>query len=102
MKNCPHLNTGSLPARLLILALLLTPAIFAEAEDPRAMEDLKQFEQDRTDAYAQQLEGYLQRWLVEEYPQRTAKAWNRDYSSVEAFLRSVEPNRGRWQKVIKP
>jgi hypothetical protein len=32
----------------------------------------------------------------------STKAWNRDYSSAEAFLKSVEPNRARWRKVIRP
>ena len=35
-------------------------------------------------------------------PSRAAKAWDRDYTSVEAFLKSVEPNRQRWRKVLKP
>ena len=39
---------------------------------------------------------------MDDYPGRAAKAWNRDYTSVEAFLASVEPNRQRWGKVIKP
>lgn len=102
MKDDSHLKTDPLLARLLILAFFLAPAAIVDAEDPRAVVDLKQFEQDRTDAYAQQLEGYLRNWLVEEYSQRAAKAWNRDYGSTEAFLKSVEPNRQRWQKVIKP
>jgi len=74
----------------------------ARAAEPGSPNDLKQFEQDRTDAYAAQLEAYLRHWLVEQYPERAAKAWNRNYSSTEAFLKSVEPNRQRWRKVIKP
>jgi len=81
------------------LAGLINPAVAAEL--PSA-DNLKEYEQDRTDAYAAQLEAYLRHWLVEQYPQRAAKAWNRDYSSEEAFLQSVEPNRERWRKVIKP
>jgi dienelactone hydrolase len=56
----------------------------------------------RSDAYARQLEGYLRHWLVEAYPERAAKAWNRDYSSPEALVKSVAPNRARWQKVLNP
>jgi len=55
----------------------------------------------RNDAYAKQLEDHLLKWLVEEYPARAAKAWQRDYSSVDAFVRSVEPNRERWRQVLK-
>jgi hypothetical protein len=40
---------------------------------------------------------------VDQYDNRAAKAWNRDYSSIDAFSRSVEQNRQRWQSVvIKP
>jgi len=59
-------------------------------------------EQRRTDAYAAQLERFLRDRMVKGYPKRAAKAWARDYSSVEAFLKSVEPNRSRWRAVIKP
>jgi len=65
-------------------------------------DDLKQFEEDRTDAYAGQLEAYLRKWLVEDYPGRADKAWKQDYSSIEAFEKSVEPNRRRWREVVKP
>lgn len=84
---------------VVLLASRVNPAMSAE---PQSSDDLKQAEQDRTDAYAAQLEAYLRHWLVEEYPQRAASAWNRDYSSMEAFSISVEPNRRRWEKVIKP
>ena len=76
-------------------------AALLAAEIPSG-DGLKQFEEERTDTYAAQLEEYLRSWLVDEYPGRAAKAWNRDYTSVEAFLASVEPNRQRWRKVIKP
>lgn len=56
----------------------------------------------RNDAYARQLEDHLLKWLVAEYPQRAAQAWNRDYSGPEAFVRSVEPNRERWRKLLNP
>ncbi|MBZ0256520.1 S9 family peptidase [bacterium] len=65
-------------------------------------DSLQTFEESRTDAYAQQLETHLQKWLVEDYPARADKAWNRDYSSIKAFLKSVEPNRERWRQVVKP
>lgn len=74
----------------------------AGAQQPRTVDDLKKVEQERTDAYAVQLEAYLRKWLVEEYPQRAARAWKRDYGSVEAFLKSVERNRERWRRVVKP
>ena len=56
----------------------------------------------RTSAYEQQLETYLRRYLIDEYEERSAKAWNRDYSSIDALQRSVEPNRKRWEAVLGP
>ncbi|MZQ47940.1 MAG: hypothetical protein GT598_02930 [Bacteroidales bacterium] len=57
----------------------------------------------RTDSYARQLEDFLVDYLVDQYDKRSELLWNRDYSSVDAFLRSVEPNRSRWRSaVIKP
>lgn len=56
----------------------------------------------RIDAYENQLADYLSAYLVDEYDARAAKAWNRDYSSFDALERSVEPNRRRWEAVIKP
>lgn len=44
-------------------------------------------------------EDYLRR-LTFEYPQRREELWKRDYSSVEAYLKSVEPNRRRWLTAI--
>ncbi|MFH1268532.1 MAG: hypothetical protein ABIK89_22645, partial [Planctomycetota bacterium] len=85
-----------------LMSLLAGAAGRAVAQDAPADPDPKKQEESRNDAYAAQLEAYLARWLVEEYPERAAKAWNRDYSSVEAFLKSVEPNRRRWLNVLKP
>jgi dienelactone hydrolase len=60
----------------------------------------KEAETARTDAYEQQLEKYLRHYLIDEYKDRSAKAWNRDYSSIDALQRSVEPNRKRWEAII--
>lgn len=63
----------------------------------------EQIENERTDLYAGQLENYLRMYMVDQYGERAGKAWNRDYSSIDAFERSVEPNRERWKStVIKP
>lgn len=56
----------------------------------------------RNDAYAKQLEDHLLHWLIEEYPGRAAKAWHRDYSGLDAFVRSVEPNREHWRQLLNP
>lgn len=64
--------------------------------------EFKTLEETRINEYAGALESYLRRWLVDEYPERAAKAWSRDYSSIDAFLASVEPNRQRWLEVLSP
>lgn len=82
-----------------VFATCLAISTRAEAEPA---EDLKASEEQRTDDYAAQLESYLHKWLVDDYPERAKKAWDRDYDSVDSFLKSVEPNRRRWRNVIKP
>jgi hypothetical protein len=62
----------------------------------------KEADEARMNVYEKQLADYLSTYLVDEYQARAAKAWNRDYSSIDALKRSVEPNRRRWEKVIKP
>ena len=91
-----------LAIRVIMVLILTASAARAVAQVSVAEGNLEQLEEKRTDDYAAQLEAYLRKWLVDEYPQRAAKAWNRDYTSVEAFLKSVEPNRQRWRGVIKP
>ena len=90
------------PTLFLLLAVIIGLAQAACAQDASATDDLKQLEEERTDGYAEQLENHLRRWLTEDYPQRAERAWNRDYSSQEAYLASVEPNRRRWKNVLKP
>ena len=94
------------------LALLLAcalPAIGRPADPPvvRASEaaaqpDFKGVEEERTDRYASQLERYLRDYIVDEYPRRATAAWQCHTASLDAFLKSVEPNRTRWRAVIKP
>lgn len=38
--------------------------------------------------------------VVDNYDERRAEYWDRDYASVDAFLSSVEPNRERWGEVM--
>jgi hypothetical protein len=85
-----------------MIAFVLAVTEPFRTQEPLASGNLKSFEEERTNAYAKQLESYLRGWLVDGYPERAAKAWNRDYSSVDAFLRSVEANRVRWRQVLKP
>ncbi|MHC4796684.1 MAG: dienelactone hydrolase family protein, partial [Planctomycetota bacterium] len=73
-----------------------------EPQTSPSPENIKEFEEARNQRYAQQLEAYLRQWLVEDYSQRAGQVWKRDYSSIEAFLASVEPNRRRWKAVLNP
>jgi dienelactone hydrolase len=94
----------------LVLSLLVTcsAALTTDSQSPTVAQkgqssiDLKQPEEQRTNAYAEQLETHLRKWLVEDYVARADKAWDRNYDSIETFLRSVVPNRQRWWKVVKP
>lgn len=45
-------------------------------------------------------EDYLREQCVARYPERQEKLWNRDYSSLENYLASVEPNRKRWEDAL--
>ncbi|MBD0835411.1 alpha/beta hydrolase family protein [Aestuariibaculum suncheonense] len=62
----------------------------------------KEVELVRINAYEKQLEDYLINFLVDEYETRSEKSWNRDYSNPDALIRSVEPNRRRWEQVLSP
>ncbi|HEU0142512.1 MAG TPA: dienelactone hydrolase family protein, partial [Bryobacteraceae bacterium] len=57
---------------------------------------------ERNDAYGRELEQHLQNYLIEQYPERASRAWKRDYSSQQAFLKSVGPNRDRYKKFLSP
>ena len=54
---------------------------------------------DRQHLLRAETEDYL-RQLSLDYPQRQGQYWSRDYSSEEAYLRSVEPNRLRWLEAL--
>lgn len=81
---------------LLALAAQPTPRAAKAAENPD--DPLVQ----RNEAYAKQLESHLIDWSVAKYPERAAAAWQRDYSGLDGFERSVAPNRERWREFLKP
>ncbi len=45
-------------------------------------------------------EDYLRFLIVDKYAERQKLFWQRDYSRLEAYLKSVEPNRKRWQDCL--
>lgn len=60
-------------------------------------------EQKRLDKYELELEDYMKNYLIDEYGERALNQWNRDYSSIPSYIRSLEPNISRWKSVvIKP
>jgi len=82
-----------------LFLILLSGPVWGQVQE----KTFEQIETERTDLYAGQLENYLRMYLVDQYEERAEKFWNRDYSSTDAFIRSVEPNRDRWRSVvIKP
>jgi len=56
-------------------------------------------QQDRQRLMRTETEDFL-RALHEDYPSRQSELWSRDYTSQEAFLTSVEPNRHRWLQAV--
>lgn len=83
-----------------ILALAAQPAPKAPASKELTPEEARLVA--RNNAYSAQLETYLRGWLVDGYSARSAQAWKRDYSSPDAFIRSVQPNRERWRELLSP
>jgi len=84
------------------MAVVLVGGTNAAPADGVSAEQVKQRAEQRADRYAERMEDYLRRRIIEGYPQRAADAWRRDYSSIEAFLASVEPNRRQWRAIINP
>jgi dienelactone hydrolase len=89
---------------LLCLFFLFCTCLSGQVESSTeiAQEMPDHLKEERTEQYKHQLETYLQRWIIEDYPERADKAWNRDYSSIDAFKRSVEGNRERWMALLNP
>lgn len=65
-------------------------------------EDMQQMMERRTIEYKDELVNYLQQWILEGYQARAEKSWNRDYSSIDAFQRSVYSNREQWRAILNP
>jgi dienelactone hydrolase len=57
---------------------------------------------ERNTRYRRELEDWFRSWIVDGYAERAGTLWKRDYSSVEAYERSVQPNRERWRAILNP
>lgn len=51
-------------------------------------------------ALRRQIADFLETEIVERYEDRQTKAWDRDYSSTDAYLASIEPQYRRWRKSL--
>ncbi len=78
------------------LSMLMCAAALAAASE------LPEPANTRNQQYADQIEQYFRDYLVRDYPERAQKAWNRSYQSVPLFLKSVEPNRARYRRMLAP
>lgn len=81
------------------LLAALAPAGWAQALDTKQVNERVT---KRNDAYALELEEHFRELLVRQYPERSARAWNRSYANEKAFLKSVEPNRKRYRGIFAP
>jgi|GEM_PF-174541 len=88
-----RLNFGAALVRLIDEALVNAPP------SPRAPSTAKR---ERNTDYANRLEAYLREDIVDGYAKRAEKAWKRDYSSVDAYMKSVTPNRARYLELFDP
>lgn len=89
--------------RLIVIYFTIASLVIIPVSGQNISPADQKLETERTDAYAAQLENYLRQYLVDDYNKRSTSAWHRDFSSIDAFERSVASNRERWSSiVIKP
>ena len=70
-----------------------------ENRDPyqQSGEVISRWVKDRQHLLRNEAEDYLRNEVLA-YASRQEKYWHRDYTSIESFARSVEPNRQRWRE----
>lgn len=96
------MRIGMMSGLLAVLTAAPVPAADQGAATTQpGVERFKAGQAVRNNRYDRQIESYLRRWLVDDYAARSGKAWHRDFSSVDAFMASVEPNRRRWAALLK-
>ena len=70
-----------------------------EDAERKSPEEIRRGIEDRQSLHRRETEDYL-RQVTFQYPERQARLWHRDYSSLPAYLKSVEPNRRHWQQAV--
>lgn len=96
--------------RLSLIVLILNQLLISEyalgqnnkRQENQNERSAEQMMEQRTLEYKAELVNYLQQWIIEAYPERAKSAWNRDYSSINAFQRSVISNREHWRAILNP
>lgn len=56
----------------------------------------------RNATYLRELENYFRTYLVDDYADRSARLWRRDYTSAEGYVQSVASMRQAWREVLAP
>jgi dienelactone hydrolase len=82
------------------LALLLLAAFPAKGAEP--LPGTKSLEWEEADLSKRMMDGahqFIER-KIDEAPEKRAAFWSRDFSSAEAYVKSVQPNRERLRKII--
>src|SRR5262245_12273342 len=85
-----------------IWAGLFMALALAEAEPPEALPQTRSLDWEESDLSARLMDGahrYIERKIQESVAKRN-QFWTRDFSSPEAYARSVQPNRARFQTII--
>ncbi len=99
-KRMPEETRKKTQNALTIILLLISTVFFPLAGQQNTISEAE--ENSRSETYEKQLEDYLNEYLVAQYNERAEKAWNRDYSSIDAFERSTAVNRDRWKAILNP
>ncbi len=82
--------------------MLRTFSIVAVVFTTQALAQLSEPAKRRNDDYARDLEMHFRQHLVADYEARAAGLWHRSYASLDAFMKSVQPNRARYRRMFSP
>src|SRR5689334_9991852 len=95
ISDCRKLNLMSHRTAACLLAFLLTAA----ASGALMAQEQERHEQKYQDEQRAELEAYYDRLIAASYARRAA-AWQRDFSGIGAYLRSIAPWRDRFRAYL--
>ena len=55
---------------------------------------------ERHSIQGREIEDYLIEEIIEGYPERRERYWDREYDSIKAYRESIKSNRERWRDVL--